>query len=120
MQAKHKLIAGVVAVAIVGLFIYSQVNKEAHALERRSESVGKPVNCSIEKVNGKRWGVCRLKHNDAPDSAWLKRGGVWVAANSEAREVVNGVQMTSGLSNLPDVEVDYLNSPTMPDDLFEK
>ncbi|WP_122516791.1 hypothetical protein [Pseudomonas viridiflava] len=117
MKAKHLLI-GAAAVALLAIFINDLVNKDANALELVNDRVGLKVNCSIEKVDGRRWGACRYSANNAPASAWLKRGDMWVAGNGAAMEVINRMGTGADLQNLPNIMTDYQNPPTMPDELF--
>lgn len=120
MKGKHKVVGGALAVVLVALFAYDTLTKDARALERVSGITGRHVNCKIESINGKRWGACRFEENNAPASAWLERNGIWVAANGDAREVVDGLANISELKNLPDVSIEYQNSPNMPPSLFGK
>lgn len=117
MKAKP-LIIGVAAVALVALLINDLVNKDANALERVSDRAGLQVNCSIDKLDGQRWGVCRYKANGAPASAWLERNEHWIAANGGAIKVVDRLAGVEDLQNLPSVVRDYQNPPTMPAELF--
>ncbi|MDO7927754.1 hypothetical protein Q6A51_13240 [Pseudomonas sp. KFB-139] len=120
MKAKHKIICVSVAVVLAALFTYDMLNKDVYALERVSDRTGRYVKCKIEEINGKRWGACRFKENNAPASAWLERDGLWVAANGDAREVVSELANVSDLKKLPDVSIDFENSPNMPTSLFEQ
>ncbi|MFP3852452.1 hypothetical protein [Pseudomonas sp. W5-01] len=117
MKAKPVII-GAVAVALVAFFVYDMIKKDEHALERLSDRVNIKVDCDIKKIDGKRWGVCRYK-NDAIASVWLYRKDVWVAANGNAREVVNQIMNAADTQNLPPVMTDYQSPPTMPRDLQE-
>jgi hypothetical protein len=119
MKAKP-LIIGVAAVALVALFVKDLVDKDANALERVSDRAGLQVNCSIDKLGGQRWGVCRYKANGAPASAWLERNEQWIAANGGAINVVDRLASVEDLQNLPSVIRDYQNPPTMPGQLFEQ
>lgn len=117
MKAMHKIYLGVFAIAVAGLGINDLMNKDANALERVSRASKLEVDCAIKKSEGKRWGICHYT-NGAPASAWLDRQGRWVAANGNAREVVDNLR-SADTDNLPPVEVDYQSPPTLPAGLLQ-
>lgn len=117
MKAKPLLIGLGVAVLVI-LGFNDLANKDANALERVSDRAGLQVNCSVDKFDGQRWGVCRYQ-NGAPASAWLDRDGTWIAGNGGAIKVVDRLASVSDLQGLPPVMRDYVKPPVMPAALFE-
>ena len=116
-QKKLALFGGIALLVVLGA--RDLWNKDANALARANERAGLQVDCSIIKLDGKRWGACRYK-NGAPASAWLDRDGTWVAANGNAHKVIDRLASAPDLQGLPNIMQDYANPPAMPAQVFEQ
>jgi hypothetical protein len=116
MKAKPLVIGAAIA-ALVALGISDLIRKDANGLERAHDRAGLQVNCSTTNIDGNEWGACRYK-NGAPASAWLNRGGEWIAANGGAHKVVNRLAFADDLQGIPAMKQDSTNPPTMPTELL--
>lgn len=118
MNAKKlAIVAGIALLVVLGINDFK--NKDANALARASDRAGLQVDCSVIKLDGKRWGACRYK-NGAPASAWLDRDGTWIAANGNAHKVIDRLANVDDLSGLPAIMQDLANPPAMPAQVFEQ